>query len=106
MKVCKDCVHTDACAMWKNSEIDGCSLKTTLEKMKQEEACDLFETKVIKCKECKYFSQDVGGGKRPGFCTNPHLAIVTREGEVYRYNCVCVPCDGYCIFAEVKSDEC
>ena len=69
---------------------------------KQSEACNLFEPKITRCNECKYFRQDIGGGERPGFCTNPHLAVVVQSENVTRWNCVGVTPNDFCSFAERK----
>lgn len=100
MKVCKDCIHIDACAFWKNSEIDCCTYDATKKEMEKSEACEFFKAEFIKCKECKYFRQDIGGGERPGFCTNPHSAVVVQSENVTRWNCAGVTPNDFCSFAE------
>ena len=104
MKICKNCAHIDVCARWKNSEIDSCTLSETLRAMEQSEACNLFESKITRCNECKYFHQD-GGGMRPGFCTNPHFAVVVQSENVTRWNCASVTPNDFCSFAESKISE-
>lgn len=56
---------------------------------------------VVRCGDCRYFRSD--DDKRPGFCTNPGIAVV-EPSRTLRFSCPLMPRDGFCSKGEEKDD--
>ena len=54
---------------------------------------------VVRCEKCVYFQPE--GDKRPGFCTNPRIAVV-ESSRPQRLSCPLMPKDGFCSKGEKK----
>ena len=56
---------------------------------------------VVRCGNCRYFQSD--DDKRPGFCTNPRIAVV-ESCRPQSLSCPLMPRDGFCSKGEEKDD--
>ena len=78
---------------------DGHTPQDAIERISKLSA-DVVE--VVRCGNCRYFQSD--DDKRPGFCTNPRIAVV-ESCRPQRLSCPLMPRDGFCSKGEEKYTE-